>query len=161
MDILLLVAGAVVALFLLTAFFGAPYVPTLRILKKDLYDSLLPVSDRDVVVDLGCGDGTMLVGAAQRGARVVGYEINPILGVIAWLRVRRYGGRVQLKNIWQLEALPPKTTVVYYFGASRDIPKLQRCLARWGGGYKLVSLGFEVPGLKEIASHKALHIYEV
>jgi len=29
----------------------------------------------DVVYDLGCGDGRVLVAAARRGARAVGYEL--------------------------------------------------------------------------------------
>ena len=38
---------------------------------------LANVTAADVVADLGCGDGRLLVRAAQRGARAVGFDVNP------------------------------------------------------------------------------------
>ncbi len=39
---------------------------------------LAQVTANDVVYDLGCGDGRLLVQAAQRGARGVGIDIDPL-----------------------------------------------------------------------------------
>ena len=54
-----------------------PYVPT----PQELVDKMLEmakVSDKDVVYDLGCGDGRMVVTAAKKyGARGVGVDIDP------------------------------------------------------------------------------------
>lgn len=160
-EFILIVLGSILGIFLVTVFFGAPYVPTLPAMTRELYDELLNITPDDVVVDLGCGDGTVLLGAAQRGARVVGYEINPFLAAIAWVRLRRYRGTVRLANMWRLKALPTGVSVVYYFGAKRDIPKLQTCLQRWGGDYRLVSFGFELDGTAPIARRKALHLYNI
>ena len=57
---------------------GAPWVPTpLRIADKML--SLTQVQPGEVVYDLGCGDGRILILAARRfGAHAVGVEIDPI-----------------------------------------------------------------------------------
>jgi tRNA A58 N-methylase Trm61 len=38
---------------------------------------LANVTPRDVVYDLGCGDGALVIAAAKRGARVVGIDIDP------------------------------------------------------------------------------------
>jgi cyclopropane fatty-acyl-phospholipid synthase-like methyltransferase len=35
------------------------------------------VTKNDVVYDLGCGDGALVIAAAKRGARVVGVDIDP------------------------------------------------------------------------------------
>jgi SAM-dependent methyltransferase len=55
----------------------APYVPT----PQDVVDRMLElarVSKDDVVYDLGCGDGRIVVTAAQRyGARGVGVDVDP------------------------------------------------------------------------------------
>ena len=55
----------------------APYVPT----PQDVVDRMLDlagVTERDVVYDLGCGDGRIVVTAAARfGARGVGVDIDP------------------------------------------------------------------------------------
>jgi ribosomal protein L11 methylase PrmA len=54
-----------------------PYVPT----PAETVEAMLKLADvkrSDVVYDLGCGDGRIVVMAAQKfGARGVGYDINP------------------------------------------------------------------------------------
>src|SRR5262245_58002689 len=54
-----------------------PYVPT----KQDVVEEMLRmagVKPGDVVYDLGCGDGRIVITAAQKfGARGVGVDINP------------------------------------------------------------------------------------
>lgn len=55
----------------------APFVPT----PQDVVDRMLElaeVSENDVVYDLGCGDGRIVIRAAERyGARGVGIDIDP------------------------------------------------------------------------------------
>jgi SAM-dependent methyltransferase len=55
----------------------APFVPT----PQDVVDRMLElaeVSENDVVYDLGCGDGRIVITAAERyGARGVGIDIDP------------------------------------------------------------------------------------
>ena len=57
---------------------GAPWAPTtMRKVHKML--QLADVGPNDVVYDLGCGDGRIIVTAARRyGARAVGVEIDPL-----------------------------------------------------------------------------------
>ena len=53
-----------------------PYVPTPR----DVVDAMLDlakVSKQDVLYDLGCGDGRIVIAAAKRGARATGIDLNP------------------------------------------------------------------------------------
>ena len=56
----------------------APYVAT----PPDVVDRMLrlaSVTSRDVVYDLGCGDGRIVIAAAQKfGARGVGVDIDPV-----------------------------------------------------------------------------------
>jgi cyclopropane fatty-acyl-phospholipid synthase-like methyltransferase len=49
------------------------------------------VTKDDVVYDLGCGDGALVVAAAKRGARVVGVDIDPERIKEATQRVRAAG----------------------------------------------------------------------
>ena len=54
----------------------APFVPTpLEVVERML--DLAGVTSSDVVYDLGCGDGRVVIAAAKRGARAVGVEIEP------------------------------------------------------------------------------------
>ncbi|HSH18794.1 MAG TPA: class I SAM-dependent methyltransferase, partial [Candidatus Saccharimonadales bacterium] len=91
---LLLVLSACFGFVLLR---GAPYLPTLR-KQVDAALDLADLSPGDTLLELGCGDGKVMIAAAQRGLKVVGYELNPILACIAWLRTRRYGKQVQV--VW-------------------------------------------------------------
>jgi len=55
-----------------------PYVPS----RDDVVDAMLKLADvrpGDVVYDLGCGDGRIVIAAAKKfGARGVGVDINPM-----------------------------------------------------------------------------------
>jgi SAM-dependent methyltransferase len=57
---------------------GAPWVPTsMKAVHKML--TVAEVGPGDLVYDLGCGDGRMIVTAARRyGSRAVGIEIDPL-----------------------------------------------------------------------------------
>lgn len=53
-----------------------PYVPT----PPEVVEAMLKlggVKAGDTVIDLGCGDGRIVVAAAQKGARGIGYDLNP------------------------------------------------------------------------------------
>jgi hypothetical protein len=57
---------------------GAPWVPTPMTQVRKMLE-MAEVGPHDVVYDLGCGDGRVIVTAARRyGARAVGIEIDPL-----------------------------------------------------------------------------------
>jgi SAM-dependent methyltransferase len=54
-----------------------PFVPTPHALVQKMLD-LAGVGPSDYLIDLGCGDGRIAVAAAQRGARALGVDLNPL-----------------------------------------------------------------------------------
>ena len=52
------------------------FVPTQDVTVQGMLD-LAGVGPNDVVYDLGCGDGKIVIAAAKRGARAVGVDIDP------------------------------------------------------------------------------------
>ena len=72
------VFAGIVALFLLTALRGAPYVPSRRQDIDRAFTELYHISKEDHLVDLGSGDGVVLRQAAKKGASASGFEINPV-----------------------------------------------------------------------------------
>lgn len=74
------------------AFNGAPFLPTDRTKVRAIV-SLARVKPGERAVDLGPGDGRLVVALARAGACTTGYEINPLL--VLWLRflIWRAGGR--------------------------------------------------------------------
>lgn len=143
--------------------FGPPYVPTLS---KDLEKVLkkLRIGAKDCVVDLGCGDGKILLACAKRGARVNGVELNPFLVWISRYRTRLFKNRVDISlgDMWRYQ-LPEDTSHVFVFFAEKFMPKLKEYIAHQkslGRHFRLVSYGFSLPG--EIPSDKsgAFNIYD-
>src|SRR3954463_9584460 len=68
-----------------------PYVPTAESIVETMLD-LARVGPGDVVYDLGCGDGRIVIGAARRGASGVGVDI-------ARLRVREGNGNAERAGV--------------------------------------------------------------
>ena len=110
------------------------------------------MGEDDLLVDVGSGDGVVLRAAAERGARAVGYELNPIFVVISmWLSRKFKGIRIRLGNMWQVK-FPPETTVVYAFAVSRDSARLARKMQeeakRLGRPLLLITYGVSLPGVE-------------
>ncbi len=165
MTTLLIVGGVVFGLFALTVFLGAPYVPTRRADVATAFDALYPLSNKDTLVDIGSGDGVVLRAAARRGARAVGYEINPILVVISWLlSIGNARVSVRLANFWQAK-VPHDTTVIYTFGEGRDIERMarwtQKQATRLGKPLFFISYAFELKTHTPIKKIDALLLYEI
>lgn len=123
-----LLAGLAIC-FGLGTFFGAPYLPIRRHEREAALD-LAGLKPGETIIDLGSGDGTVLLAAARRGATAIGYELNPLLWLWSWLRTRRYRKQisVRLQNYW-LTQLPP-ADVVYTFLLDRYMSRLNRKLER-------------------------------
>lgn len=136
--------------FLLIVVRGAPYVPT-RTRDIEALFSLYDFKPRDVLVDLGSGDGRVLLAAARRSVRSVGYELNPLLAGLTWLRLRRVRelATVRCRDFW-LTPLPQDTAVVFVFLAGPFMHKLDRYLAREATrldkDITLISYGMKVEG---------------
>lgn len=139
--------------------FGAPYLPTRKRQAQEALD-LLGLKKGEVFVDLGCGDGVMLVHAAKRGLVAHGYELNPLVWLVAWLRCFRYkNAHVHLKNYWNVD-LPKETKGIYVFLLDPFMERLDKKLGQEAEGVKLVSYTFKIPGKKSIATKNALNLYK-
>lgn len=156
----LFILGGLLALFGVTALTGAPYVPSQRRELRQAFQKLYPLSQNDFVVDIGAGDGVVLRVAREFGARGVGYEINPILVLIA----RLLHTDVRMANLWTAK-FPDATSVVYTFGDSRDIKKMytkvRQEAIRLGHPIAFITYGFEVPGVLRERNFRAYHLYHV
>ncbi|MDB5162229.1 MAG: hypothetical protein JWM52_737 [Candidatus Saccharibacteria bacterium] len=156
------IAGAIFLFFTFVIFFGAPYVPSHKKDVKKVFE-FLKISKKDLIVDVGSGDGIILRLAAQRGASAVGYELQPILVLISRLASLRYPKvATKLANFWRVE-LPKKTTLVYAFSVSRDEKKLaakmQSEASRLNRTVKLLCYSAPLTGLKPDLTFEAYALY--
>lgn len=106
---------------------GAPWAPTRKRAIERAFEEL-EIGEQDIVVDLGAGDGKVLLTAAVRGARAVGYELSPIMWIVAWLRTRGSGRvSIYLRNFYR-QNLPDSTTIIFVFLMPDVMPRLKRYL---------------------------------
>ena len=155
--LLVLISG----LFSLGAIMGAPYVPTLKKSGDDLLD-MIDLKPGSTIIDLGSGDGAFALQAARRGYKVIGYEINPILVVIARLRVFKYRKNVKiyLRDFWRIEL--PEADAIYVFLIDRYMQKLGDKLKREVKKPTLVvSHVFKIPGITPINENQNTVVYKI
>jgi SAM-dependent methyltransferase len=140
--------------------FGAPYLPTLKP-QVDASFKLANLEPGDVLLELGCGDGRVLIAAAKLGAKSIGYELNPIMAFVAWLRTRRYRKQVKIVcgNFWQLKW--PEADVIFVFLLDRYMHKLDtKCTQYPYKPVKLISFAFKIPSRKADKQNKGVYLYE-
>ncbi len=109
---------------------------------------LAGVTKNDVVYDLGCGDGRIVITAAERyGARGVGVDIDP-LRVAESIENARRAGVSHLVEFFEQDALKvdvSKATVVTLYLLSSSLLKLRPILTRQlRPGARIVSHAFSM-----------------
>lgn len=113
------IACAMTIAYLLGLFTGALYVPTYPSMVEDMLDAAAP-SSSDRLVDLGSGDGRIVIAAAKRGIPSVGYEINPLLVWTARRSAKKAGveplARFYWKNFWNADLSGYSIVAVYGIG---------------------------------------------
>ena len=141
----------------------APFVATpIPVVEKML--EMAKVTKDDVVYDLGCGDGRMLIVAAEKyGARGVGIDIDPrrIAESKSNAKLARIGKRVKfiLGDATKVDISKATVVTLYLLPESNELlrPKLERELKE---GTRVVSHNYRIPGWKnrEVASAAVLDI---
>lgn len=146
----------------------APYITTPEPVVGAMLD-LARVGSNDVVYDLGCGDGRIVIEAARtRGARGVGIDIDEVLIERARVSARQAGvaDRVRFErgDLFALD-LRQATVVTLYLGEDLNTklwPKLRRELAP---GSRVVSHRFIIrgaPAERSIEAHGVnLHFWTI
>lgn len=139
--------------------FGAPFLPTLTPQVKNGLD-LIDLKPGQTLLELGSGDGRILIAAAQRGIYSIGYEINPILVIYSWLRTRRYRKYVRIRfvNFWYSRL--PKTDGIFVFLLQPYMEKLDKKIVQeCSKPVKLVSFAFFIPGREPDKEHNGMRLY--
>ena len=122
------------------------YVPTPPAVVARMLD-LAKVGPNDVVYDLGCGDGRIVVGAAKRGARLaVGVDIDPDRIAEARENVKKAGVQQRVRlvegDLFQTD-LRDATVVTLYLLPDLNL-RLRPKLLALKPGTRIVSHAFDM-----------------
>jgi SAM-dependent methyltransferase len=125
----------------------APFDPT----PNEVLDRMLVLArlkSSDVVYDLGCGDGRVVIAAAKKyGVRAVGFEIDPGLAKLARENVRR-AGLEKLVEIRQQDFLTadlsPASVVTLYLSYDGNLAVRPQLMRQLHHGARVISYAFDM-----------------
>jgi uncharacterized protein (TIGR03000 family) len=127
-----------------------PFVPT----PQDVVDKMLElagVKKDDVVYDLGCGDGRIVVTAAKKyGCKAVGFDIDPDRVKDSRANVTKNDVEklvtIERRDIYKVDLKPASVVTLYLFPEVnvKLIPQLEKLKA----GSRIVSHDFDMEGVK-------------
>jgi precorrin-6B methylase 2 len=124
------------------------FVPTPTIVVEKMLE-LAQVKKGDVVYDLGCGDGRIVVAAAKRGCRAYGFDVDPNRIKESKENVAASGvGRlatIEQRDIFTLDL--SKANVVTLYLLPRLNVKLIPQLEKLKPGSRIVSHDFDMEGV--------------
>jgi len=129
-----------------------PYIPTTVTAVKAMLE-LADVKRSDIVYDLGCGDGRIVIAAAKRyGARGVGIDIDPVLVREAKGNARQAGVEklVEFREQDLFQANFREATVVTLFLLPAINKRLLPQLEALKPGTRIVSNTFEIGEWKPV-----------
>jgi hypothetical protein len=142
---------------------GAIYDPS-SLAEAGIMVDLAEVRPGDRAVDIGSGDGRIVILLARAGAEAHGWEINPLLVLKARSNIRRAGlaGKafIHWGNFWRadLSGFTLVTTFQVGFVMARLEEKLRTELAP---NTRVVSHYWRFPGIRPERSRGNIHLYRI
>ncbi|HSX18545.1 MAG TPA: 50S ribosomal protein L11 methyltransferase [Candidatus Saccharimonadales bacterium] len=106
-------------------FLELPYVGANRKRIKTIID-FSQIKKGDRVIDLGSGDGRLLIASAKEGAIATGYEINPFLLLLSHLKIRfakTKKAQVKKESLWNA---PLKSAdIIFVYALRKSMKKFE------------------------------------
>lgn len=121
------------------------WVPTPAVVAAKMLD-LAHVTDKDFLIDLGSGDGIIVISAAKRGARALGIEFNPDMVALSRKNAEKEGvaSRAQFLKADIFESDFSEATVITMFLLSDLNLRLRPKLLDLKPGTRIVSNTFSM-----------------
>ena len=147
-----------------TRLVGGPWVPSsMQVVNRML--EMAEVGPDDVVYDLGCGDGRMLIAAARRYyARAVGIEIDPLRYLWCQFLITILGQRKRIRivfgNLFNQDISEADVVMCYLMPDA--LTKLEKKLKQeLRSGTRVVSNRFAFPTLDKVREDGDARLYLV
>ena len=171
LSIILLIFLSLTLVFLFTTFlkallplifWGAIYVPSNRDRIKKIIE-LAEIKPGEKAVDLGSGDGRIVIALAEAGAEAYGYEINPILVRKSRRNIRK--ARLENKafiilgSFWQADL--SKFDIITIYGMQHVMRRLEKKSRKeLKKDARIVSNAFEFPTWSPKKKDNGVYLYE-
>jgi SAM-dependent methyltransferase len=129
------------------------FVPTPHEVVQKMLD-MAEIKSGDVIYDLGCGDGRIVVAAAKRfGVKAYGFDIDPqrVQESLANVRSNRVEHLVTIRqaDIFALDLTPADVVTLYLLPGLNE--RLMPQLARLSAGSRIISHDFDMGNAQPVA----------
>ncbi|MBD3250073.1 MAG: tRNA pseudouridine(55) synthase TruB [Candidatus Pacebacteria bacterium] len=159
---LLLIVGRTIA-YIIPMLNGPVFVPS----ADDKLATMLKLAELkkgDRVLDLGAGDGKVVIAAANQGAEVLGVEINPLLVKKAQERIKESGltnkAQVIRKSMWDLDLAG--FDKIFIYATTYVMPRLEeKIITQAQPSARIVSNYFKLPNLPPIQTKNQVRLYQL
>lgn len=154
-------------IYVFPLFFGAPYVTTSK-KKIEIMLELAELKSKDVLYDLGSGDGRIVIEAAKKyDVSAIGIELNPILVFLSRRRIKKLGLENKVKiyqgNFFRKDFSDANVIIIYLFQlTNRKLEK--KFLGELKPGTKIVSESFtfkNIPFIKSYSEFSYIRLYKI
>ncbi len=147
---------------------GAPWLPTH---KHDVqrFLNLANIQPKQVVYDLGCGDGRLIFAAAKLGARVYGLELSLLPYVLANIRrlfqKNKHQIKILYKDLWNFNL--KNADIVYIFLTPKNHTKIAKKLKKeLKPGTKIITYAWPIKNWDPIKidiqkGHPNMYLYKI
>jgi len=142
---------------LMVAWLRVPPVPS-RKQELDIAFDLAGIKPKELVIDLGAGDGRVLQIARDKYlARIMGWEINPPIWLLAKLRLG-INTDVRMADLWKADVSDADVVVVFLMANLMDRAERQ-IWAKMKPGARLVSNAFRMPNVVPTEEIEGVYLY--
>ena len=125
---------------------------------------LAQVKKGERVVDLGSGDGRLVIEAAKKGAYAVGVELHKKANETARTNIKKYKvsryATIREENMWKTDIAD--FDVIFVYGVTYIMAKLEKKLLQEAkNGARIVSNNYQFPHLKPVKEIHNVRLYRI
>ncbi|RLG10815.1 SAM-dependent methyltransferase [Candidatus Pacearchaeota archaeon] len=142
--------------------YGAPFEPTSNKKLKQII-KLANIKKSEKAVDLGSGDGRIVIEIAKKGAEAHGFEINPFLVFLSRRKIKKQGlenkAFIHWKNFWKEDLGEYDLIVMFQF--STIMKRLEKKLKKeLKPSARIISYYWKFPNWKIKNKKENIFVYQ-
>jgi len=140
--------------------FGAPFVPVPKKMVAEII-RMANLKGGEFLMDLGSGDGRIILASAKKGVDCCGIEINPWLYLFSKFRLRHFQkAKIIRKNLWDID-LSQVDVLTLYFMQDKMGKLKEKIKKEMKPGSRVVSYAFTFPDWQFVDNNGKIHLYIV
>ncbi len=139
---------------------GAPFVPSAKKRVKKMIE-MANLKPTDIVIDLGSGEGRVVMAASKHCAKSVGVEINPFLYWVSKIKAKgKENIEFKKQSLWKTD-LSDYDLIFIYFIPHRMKKLAKKIKKEMKPGSRIISNAFLFPDWQYIKKDDNIYLYEI